>query len=123
MAIMCGRACTYNQGGKCMNSVCAMVQRDTQIHQEKINRVKETTWFTEDGLYFVTVTKLCDYYDIKRNIFIDRVKKGMNWISALNQGIIDKTMDKALAIQRGAEADAYFGINTKDKTNDFGLDF
>ena len=124
MAIMCGRACTYNQGGKCLNSVCSLVQQETKIHQEMLKRINDTTWLTEDGLYFGTVTKLCEYYGIKRNVFIDRVNKGMDWLSALNQGIIDETMARATAFYRGAQADAYLGLdNNSNKSIDFGKDF
>ena len=121
MAIMCGRACTYNQGGKCLNSVCSLVQQETKIHQEMLTHRNKVTWFMDDGNYFVSIKKLCAYYGINLDVFVARVQQGIPWMSAFNQGIEDKILSNTIAAQRAAAADAIIDYSNHS-SNDFGIE-
>ena len=125
MAIMCGRSCTFNNGGRCIQSVCSMVAQDTKIHEEMLKRINQFTWFTEDGLYFGTVTDLCKYYGINRTRFCEMVQNGVFWVSALNTCIIEKATQKGeeLSRERGAYADAYLNLDGNSNGIDTGRGF
>ncbi len=121
MAIMCGRACTYNQGGKCLNSVCSLVQQETKIHQEMLTHRNKVTWFMDDGNYFVSVKKLCVYYGINLDVFVARVQQGIPWMSAFNMGIEDKILSDTIAAERAAAADAIIDYGNHP-SKDFGIE-
>lgn len=95
MAILCGKGCSFNQGGLCNNTVCTTQAIDNVTREKMLKRATQLSFYTVDGLYFETVTDLCNYYNIKRNRFNELITEGMYWGRAIQECIMEREQEKA----------------------------